>query len=73
MKKRFFTLLCLAAWMKLSSSNAVGQPSVYSGVFDGNQGGLDSAASWQAITNFVNNAKKDVSIINFFHSHPISR
>lgn len=68
MKKRFFVLLYFVACMRLSSLNTLGQPSVYSGVFDGNQGGLDSPTSWQAITNFVNNAKKDVSIINFFRS-----
>ncbi len=44
------------------------QPAVYSGVYAYGEGGLTSSANWQAVTNFVTNAQKDVSIINNFDS-----
>lgn len=45
---------------------AVAQPSVYSGVYAYGEGGLTSSSDWQAVTNFVSSAQKDVSIINNF-------
>src|SRR5208282_1624819 len=68
MKISFVVLLCLAAWLQLSTTIAVAQPSVYSGVYAYGEGGLTSSSDWQAETNFVNNAQKDVSIINNFDS-----
>jgi len=68
MKISFVVLLCLAAWLQLSTTIAVAQPSVYSGVYAYGEGGLTSSSDWQAVTNFVNNAQKDVSIINNFDS-----
>ena len=47
-------------------TGAVAQPSVYSGVYAYGEGGLTTSSDWQAVTNFVNNAQKDVSIINNF-------
>ena len=67
--KYFIIRFWLAAWLPLSlSSSAVAQPSVYSGVYAYGEGGLTSSSDWQAITNFVSSAQKDVSIINNFNS-----
>ena len=66
MKKSFTVLLWLAAWLQLSTTIVIAQSSVYSGVYAFGEGGLTSSSDWQAITNFVSNAQKDVSIINNF-------
>lgn len=68
MKNGFIVLLCLAAALQLSTTIAIAQPSVYSGVYAYGESGLTSSSDWQAVTNFVNNAQKDVSIINNFDS-----
>jgi autotransporter-associated beta strand protein len=68
MKNGFIVLFCLAAWLQLSVTIAVAQPSVYSGAFVLNSGGLDTLAKQQTITNFVSSAQKDISIINMFVS-----
>jgi autotransporter-associated beta strand protein len=67
-KESFIALLSLAAWWQLSATNALAQPSVYSGVYAYGEGGLTNSSDLQAITNFVTNALKDVSIINNFDS-----
>ncbi len=61
-------LAALIAGWHLCVSNAVAQPSVYSGVFTFGSGGLDTAAKQQTIINFVSDAQKDISIINLFKS-----
>jgi autotransporter-associated beta strand protein len=68
MKKNFIVPLCFVAWLQLSMGIAVAQPSVYSGAFVLNSGGLDTLAKQQTITNFVSQAQKDISIINMFVS-----
>ena len=67
MKKSFIALLWLASWLQLSMNSAVAQPSVYSGAFVLDSGGLSSSQQ-STITNFVNQAQKDISIINIFKS-----
>jgi autotransporter-associated beta strand protein len=66
MKKSIIAPFCFAAWLQLSMTIAVAQPSVYSGVYAYGEGGLTTSSDWQAVTNFVSNAQKDVSIINNF-------
>lgn len=66
MKKNFIALFWLVTWFHFSMTGAVAQPSVYSGVYAFGEGGLTSSSDWQAVSNFVNNAQKDVSIINNF-------
>jgi autotransporter-associated beta strand protein len=66
MKKSFVALLWLLAWLELSTTIVIAQPSVYSGVYAFGEGGLTSSSDWQAITNFVSSAQKDISIINNF-------
>ena len=68
MKISFQALLWLAAGLHLSGIHVAGQPSVYSGVFAFNEGSLNSLSKQQAVSNFVNDAQKDVSIINVFTS-----
>ena len=68
MKKNLIILVCFTAWLQLSLTSAIAQPSVYSGVYAYGEGGLTSSSDWQAITNFVTNAQKDISIINNFDS-----
>jgi autotransporter-associated beta strand protein len=68
MKKKLIIVVWYAAWLQLFLTKAVAQPSVYSGVYAYGEGGLTSSSDWQAVTNFVNNAQKDVSIINNFDS-----
>jgi autotransporter-associated beta strand protein len=68
MKNPLLILVWLAAWLQLSLTSAVAQPSVYSGAFVLNSGGLDTLAKQQTITNFVNSAQNDISIINMFVS-----
>jgi len=67
MKKSFVVLLWLAVWLQLSMTGAIAQPSVYSGAFVLNSGGLSSSQQ-PTITNFINQAQKDISIINMFKS-----
>ena len=57
-------------WLQLFTASVIAQPSVYSGAFVLNSGGLDTLAKQQTITNFVSstNAAKDISIINMFVS-----
>ncbi len=55
-------------WLPLLTFNLAAQPGVYSGIYAFGEGGLTSSSSWQAITNFVTTAGKDVSIINNFDS-----
>ncbi len=66
MKQNSIILFCLAAWLSFFPASAVAQPSVYTGVYAYGEGGLTSSSDWQAITNFVTSAQKDVSIINNF-------
>ena len=61
-------LLWQLAMIGLMSNTAAAQPSVYSGVYAFGEGGLGTPSDLQAITNFVSNAQKDVSIINNFDS-----
>src|SRR5271154_1191840 len=68
MKKYIIVLLCLAASFQLFITIVIAQPSVYSGAFVLNSGGLDTLAKQQTITNFVSSAQKDISIINMFVS-----
>jgi autotransporter-associated beta strand protein len=68
MKKGFLALLWLAAWVPLSMTIAVAQPSVYSGVYADGEGGLTTLSDWQAVSNFVSNAQKGLSIVNNFDS-----
>jgi autotransporter-associated beta strand protein len=68
MKKNFIALPWLAAWLQLPMTIAVAQPSVYSGVYADGEGGLTSSTDWQAVSNFVSNAQKGLSIINNFDS-----
>lgn len=68
MKKNLIVVFCCAAWLQLFSTNAVAQPSVYSGAFTFGAGDLSTQAKQQTVTNFVSDAQKDVSIINFFIS-----
>jgi autotransporter-associated beta strand protein len=67
LKKSFTVLLWLATWLQLSMTSVVAQPSVYSGAFVLNSGGLNSSQQ-PTITNFINQAQKDISIINMFKS-----
>jgi autotransporter-associated beta strand protein len=68
MKKSFIVPFCFAAWLQWSMTIAVAQPSVYSGVYADGEGGLTTSSDWQAVTNFVSNAQKGVSIVNNFDS-----
>jgi beta-mannanase len=68
MKMFSIVLFCFAACMQLSTVISVAQSSVYSGVYANGEGGLSSSSDWQAVTNFVSSAQKDVSIINNFDS-----
>jgi autotransporter-associated beta strand protein len=68
MKRNLAARFCFVAWLQLSAAAAVAQPSVYSGVYAYGEGGLTLPSDWQAVTNFVINAQKDVSIINNFDS-----
>jgi autotransporter-associated beta strand protein len=70
MKNKLIILFCCAAWLQLLTPTIIAQPSVYSGAFVLNSGGLDTLAKQQTITNFVSNtnAAKDISIINIFKS-----
>jgi autotransporter-associated beta strand protein len=68
MKKNPAARLCFFAWLQLSVAVAGAQPSVYSGVYAYGEGGLTSSSDWLAVTNFVINAQKDVSIVNNFDS-----
>ncbi len=68
MRKKLIILFWFAACLQLCRWNVAAQPSVYSGVFVYNSGGLDTLAKQQTITNFVSDAQKDVSIINLFKS-----
>jgi hypothetical protein len=68
MTKAFLVLLGLTAWWQLSMIGAAAQPSVYSGVYAYGEGDLTSSSDWQAVTNFVGDAQKNVSIINNFDS-----
>jgi len=67
MERKLFILVWFTAWL-LSPTGAVAQPSVYSGVYAYGEGGLTTSSDWQAVTNFVTNAQKDISIINNFDS-----
>jgi autotransporter-associated beta strand protein len=67
-KKIFHGLLWFAIWLQFDAVNGVAQPSVYSGAYVFGEGGLTTKTDWQAITNFVSSAQKDVSIINNFDS-----
>ena len=62
------TASVLLAASQLFTFKASAQPAVYSGVYAYGEGGLTSSSSWQAVTNFVTDAQKDVSIINNFDS-----
>jgi beta-mannanase len=66
MKSPASTIVGLAALWQFSFATAIAQPSVYSGVFTLNEGDLSNQTKQQTITNFVADAQKDVSIINFF-------
>ena len=68
MKIPFVTAPVLLAVLHLFTFNASAQPAVYSGVYAYGEGGLTTSTDWQAVTNFVTNAQKDVSIINNFDS-----
>jgi autotransporter-associated beta strand protein len=63
-------LFCCATWLQPFTPTVIAQPSVYSGAFVLNSGGLDTLAKQQTITNFASNtnAAKDISIINIFVS-----
>lgn len=68
MRILFFTAPAILAALQLFTFNVSAQPAVYSGVYAYGEGGLTSSSDWQAVTNFVINAQKDVSIINNFDS-----
>jgi autotransporter-associated beta strand protein len=68
MKNKLIILFCCMAWLQLFTPTVIAHPSVYSGAFVFNSGSLDTLAKQQTITNFVNQAQKDISIINMFKS-----
>ncbi len=68
MKNSLVVVTVLVAWMHWSMTMAGAQPSVYSGVYAYGEGGVTSSSDWQAVTNFVSNAQKGVSIVNNFDS-----
>ncbi len=68
LRKRFSILLFSVGLLRFLTTNVAAQPGVYSGVYAFGEGGLTSASNWQAITNFVTTAGKDVSIVNNFDS-----
>ena len=66
-RRNLHHLLWLVVWLAWVA-DVHGQPSVYSGAYVFGEGGLGNKSDWQAITNFVSTAQKDVSIINNFDS-----
>jgi autotransporter-associated beta strand protein len=68
MRILFITAPVFLAALQLFTCKVSAQPSVYSGVYAYGEGGLTTSTDWQAVTNFVTNAQKDVSIVNNFDS-----
>jgi len=66
--KNLIVLLYSAGWLQVFAPHVFAQPSVYSGAFAFGSGNLNTLAKQQTITNFVNDAQKDISIINMFNS-----
>jgi beta-mannanase len=68
MKNELIVLFCCAAGLQSFTPKASAQPAVYSGAFTFSSGDLNTLAKQQTITNFANDAQKDVAIINMFES-----
>jgi autotransporter-associated beta strand protein len=66
--KSLVLALRLGAGLPLALSSAPAQPGVYSGVYANGEGGLTSTSDWKAVTNFVTEAQKDLSLIHNFDS-----